>query len=576
MKQLKSALLGFLEGEVDLDDVSQEIKRLAKDEPDAINEALALLKQLHDRGALGENTYQVFKSHLQHPPEAATNLAQKKPSEPRIGDSSIPAHPKTDTEIADSSLLSSIIAETTGSHQATDHPAASTEFDPNNQSSGTPLGIGSILKQRFVLEKVLGRGGMGIVYKALDQRKEEAKDREPYIAVKVLSEQFQTYPISFIALQREAKKAQKLAHPNIVTVYDFDRDQNNVFMTMEYLEGEPLDKLIKRTRPKLLEKDKALLYIEQMSRALTYAHEQRIVHSDFKPGNVFITKSGVAKVLDFGIASALKRPDKQDQDATAFDPKSLGALTPAYASCEMLENKEPDPRDDVYGLSVVAYLLLTGHHPFNLLPATAARAAGKRPAHLQKLPRECRTPLLKGLEFKRSKRIPNAAIFLDEIIRIRRAKKSNQRHLMLSGIAFILAIPLLYFGFSQLEKRKEIQPPTENQWVDTSELEPATRQKVERLLEVARVHILVGRLVEPPSSSALTAYQQILDLHANNRQAKIGLQRLGDHYYEQANKARNEGDRVRFELSLQKGLVAAPDHGGLLKLRDGATGSSLD
>ncbi|MCU7860768.1 MAG: protein kinase, partial [Candidatus Thiodiazotropha sp. (ex Lucinoma kastoroae)] len=92
---------------------------------------------------------------------------------------------------------------------------------------------------------MLGRGGMGVVYKARDLRKVEAMDREPYIAVKVLSKDFQANPDSFIALQRESKKAQQLAHPNIVTVYDFDRDGPNVFMTMELLEGEPLDQLIR-------------------------------------------------------------------------------------------------------------------------------------------------------------------------------------------------------------------------------------------------------------------------------------------------------------------------------------------
>ncbi|MFI0415486.1 MAG: serine/threonine-protein kinase, partial [Candidatus Thiodiazotropha sp.] len=208
------------------------------------------------------------------------------------------------------------------------------------------VAVGSVLKNRFVLEEMLGRGGMGVVYKARDLRKVEAMDRDPYIAVKVLSKDFQANPDSFIALQRESKKAQQLAHPNIVTVYDFDRDGPNVFMTMELLEGEPLDQLIRRLRPATLPTQQALSIIEQMARALAYAHSENIVHSDFKPGNVFLTSKSVVKVVDFGIARAAKSADRPAEDATVFDPGSLGALTPTYASCEMLEYGEPDPRDD--------------------------------------------------------------------------------------------------------------------------------------------------------------------------------------------------------------------------------------
>src|SRR6476661_4572406 len=106
-------------------------------------------------------------------------------------------------------------------------------------------GIGDTINGRFVLEECLGFGGMGTVYKALDLRKLEASDRKPYIAIKVLNVQFRGHPKSLIALQREAKKAQTLAHPNIVTVYDFDRDGSMVYLTMEYLAGKPLSQMLR-------------------------------------------------------------------------------------------------------------------------------------------------------------------------------------------------------------------------------------------------------------------------------------------------------------------------------------------
>ncbi|MGH8326612.1 MAG: protein kinase domain-containing protein, partial [Steroidobacteraceae bacterium] len=149
----------------------------------------------------------------------------------------------------------------TGSHTGSNTGSTgSTWSDPNRWSGGrtVALAVGSIIKERFVLEDELGRGGMGIVFKARDLRMEEAQDRNPYVAVKILNDEFKRHPESLKALQREFRKAQSLAHPNVVTVGDFDRDGGNVFMTMELLDGEPLDQVIKRTQGSGLEKRHAL------------------------------------------------------------------------------------------------------------------------------------------------------------------------------------------------------------------------------------------------------------------------------------------------------------------------------
>src|SRR5690606_6454115 len=111
---------------------------------------------------------------------------------------------------------------------------------------GDDLGPGSVLKGRFRLEEVIGQGGMGAVYKAVDLLKVEARDRNPYIAVKLLIGDFKEHPEAFIALQRESAKAQRLAHPNIATVYDFDRDGETVYMTIELMVGAELAKYIKK------------------------------------------------------------------------------------------------------------------------------------------------------------------------------------------------------------------------------------------------------------------------------------------------------------------------------------------
>ncbi|KLU24281.1 protein kinase [Caballeronia mineralivorans PML1(12)] len=273
--------------------------------------------------------------------------------------------------------------------------------------------VGDTLNGRFVLEECLGVGGMGTVYKALDLRKLEASDRRPYIAIKVLNLQFRGNPKSLIALQREAKKAQALGHRNIVTVYDFDRDGPVVYLTMEYLSGKPLSRILRSPEFKGMPYAQALPIFTGMANALAYAHERGFVHCDFKPANVFLTDTAEVKVIDFGIARVFQRPE-EETDATIFDPGSLGALTPAYASPEMLEHREPDPRDDIYALGCTTYELLTGRHPFDRVPATQARGSGLKPQRPDGLGTRQWRALRTSLAFDREARMPTVARFLQE------------------------------------------------------------------------------------------------------------------------------------------------------------------
>ena len=303
----------------------------------------------------------------------------------------------------------------TSASRATETAWADVPIDAAGQTIIQPT---SVLKDRFKLDEVLGVGGMGTVYRGRDLIKVEARDKNPYVALKVLNEDFKQHPDSFIALQREASRQQRLAHPNIATVYDFDRTRGGtVFITMELLEGEPLNKLIKKKiRPQGgLAFDEAFPMIEGLGNALIYAHEHGIVHSDFKPGNCFKTKDGVMKVLDFGIARAVKNPGQADGEKTLFDPAKFGALTPAYASAEMLEGEEPDPRDDLYALACVAYELLSGKHPFNKLPANTARDNGLVPKPIKGLKRRQMRALLRGLAFARADRSQSVAEFLQQL-----------------------------------------------------------------------------------------------------------------------------------------------------------------
>ena len=258
---------------------------------------------------------------------------------------------------------------------------------------------------------------MGSVFLGSDLIKVRAKDKQPRVALKVLNEDFKEHPDSFIALQREASRQQKLAHPNIATVYDFDQTEDGLaFLVMELLEGQDLSDFIKKVVRKKggLPFEEALPMVQGLGAALVYAHERNIVHSDFKPGNCFMTTQGVLKVLDFGIARAVKNPGAAEGETTIFDPGKLGALTPAYASVEMLEGEEPDTRDDIYALACVAYELLTGKHPFNKIPANKARDSGLEPEPIKGLTRKQWRGLERGLAFLREDRSQNTAEFLEE------------------------------------------------------------------------------------------------------------------------------------------------------------------
>jgi serine/threonine protein kinase len=288
---------------------------------------------------------------------------------------------------------------------------------PVDGSPTLTLGNTKVINDRFELLDVLGSGGMGVVFKALDRRKVEAQDRDPYVAIKLLNDDFKVHPHAVISLQREARRSQQLAHPNIVNVHDFDRDGDQVFMTMECLKGKPLDEVLQASGKHALDPDQAHSILKDICAGMIHAHNSKIAHSDFKPGNIFVTESGDAKVLDFGIARAVTSglgAEEVDHENTLFDPSSLGALTPAYASREMLTGQLPEVADDVYALGCVAYELFAGHHPFNKKNAVDAKKMGMRPVRIRSLSARQWKALRKALAFRREERYASAGDFWDD------------------------------------------------------------------------------------------------------------------------------------------------------------------
>ena len=281
--------------------------------------------------------------------------------------------------------------------------------DPDGRASRTATaGPGTILRGRYVLERELGRGGMGTVYRALDRNRHDLPLASQHVAVKVLRPEFAHRPDALQALRREAHQAQSLSHPGIVNVFDFDRDGDVHFITMELLEGELLGDLVKRTRPARLPRETANRILRDLGLAVAYAHGRGVLHMDLKPGNVMITTQGEVRVLDFGLAHPHMREPWIAEHALSFP-----AATTAYASCERLEGAAPDVRDDVFSFACVAYELLSGEHPFGRRSALEARDQRHRPRRIRGLPRQQWRTLQRGLAWKRYDRLRSIGDLLE-------------------------------------------------------------------------------------------------------------------------------------------------------------------
>ncbi len=434
------------------------------------------------------------------------------------------------------------------------------------------LEIGDIIKNRFILEEELGRGGMGVVYKAKDLRKEEAKDRNPYIALKVLNEDFKKNPESFIALQRETRKTQELAHPNIITVYDFDRDGEHIYMTMEWLQGNPLSTLLLEQYFHSCPVKERWSIIKQISLALAYAHQKNIIHLDLKPSNIYVKNDGTVKVLDFGIARVANNPDlNKPQDLTIFDAGTLGAITPSYASCEMLENQPPDFRDDIYALACVAFEVLANQHPYNRMQTTHACFRKVIPPPIVDISKKQYKALLHGLAFVREDRVPTIEQFLKEteLSDITNTGLINILPWKWLGLAaVIVAIAIIGTSNNKQMMRKTL-PETDNSEFNQamSNFSINERKKISRMLKIAAMHFMVGRLVEPQGTNALTAYNEVLLIDAQNKEALKGIDEIA-HYYELlARELWNKGENKLGIEMLNKGLQASPMHKDLLKFQ---------
>jgi serine/threonine protein kinase len=380
---IKSWLDSLANGSCDAEAFLRAMQNRFAADPDEAWEALSQLDQYYRRGRIETETFKKIKTSLAESvlglgtaPPATDNPAMRAAPPPR--DTPVAREAPVAREVPvgrEVPVARDIVAAARG-EQTDSHPRR--EETQSSDSVGE-LKAGSVLRRRYRIEAVVGHGGMGTVFQVLDEFRLEAPGSQR-LAVKVLHPAVAKRAELLAELRREFQSLQLLSHPNIVRVFDFDRDGPLVFFTMELLTGAPISRILQARKLVPLGRPQALGVIRDIGAALSYAHSRGAVHGDLNLQNVFITGSGELRVMGFG-ASYKTRQISQSPDLEMTLPFSKST----FASCQALEGERADARDDVFSLGCLAYLLLSGTQPFPKRTAIEARDAKlklRRPADL--------------------------------------------------------------------------------------------------------------------------------------------------------------------------------------------------
>jgi len=388
--------LGASSGDVAmLADIQRGIGRLLSDNDNFEGEIRRVLQDRFDTGGLRKETYQLVKSMLD-----------------RYVSENVPTSPTSngDEQVALSATRKPELGEPV---EKEPDEYSSTDVIPNEAlrppTADDRVQVGSVLRDRFLLQERVSGGSMGVVYKALDRRLAEAGSKEPWVAIKILAPELSQSAPALRALQQEATKGRCLTHPGIVRFIDLDRDDDLYFIIMEWLEGRTLADILDSPDGKNISDERALDICRQVGKALDYAHKCGIVHADVKPGNVMILPNGNARLFDFGIARVVQAQAR----ISKFDPGVLNAITPEYSSMQVLTGDEPAPTDDIFSLACLLYRLIAGYRVFGPRNAAEAAEEGMKPQRLKSLPEGQWRALKKALSFSRVTRFETMHEFLE-------------------------------------------------------------------------------------------------------------------------------------------------------------------
>jgi serine/threonine protein kinase/Tfp pilus assembly protein PilF len=269
---------------------------------------------------------------------------------------------------------------------------------------------GTLFADRYEVIEELGKGGMGTVYRVLDNKINED------VALKLLKPEVAADKSIIERFKNELKIARRITHKNVCRMHDIHEEAGTIFITMEYVPGEDLKSLMRRAGR--LSIDKALAVAKEVVEGLSEAHRLGIVHRDLKPQNIMIDRRGSAKIMDFGIARQIRGPE--------LTAAGMMIGTPAYMSPEQVAGETVDPRTDIYALGTILYELVVGRPPFE--GESGLSVALKQKTELPKPPRESNTQvpeeldclILKCLAKKKEERYQSADELLSGLTRIER------------------------------------------------------------------------------------------------------------------------------------------------------------
>lgn len=379
---LEQKLQAQIDDESTLRGLHDAFETLLADNGRAENDIRAVLQKQYSAGRLRDETYQLVQQILNGIVSENTATLPDDHS-----DESSSQNPFTDTTVIPGDSFVPVTAEDS-------------------------LQVGSVLRDRFLLQEKVAGGSMGDVYKALDRRLAESGGDDAYVAIKVLTPRLSKNGNALRALQQEAAKGRCLSHPNIVRFIDLDRDDELYFIVMEWLKGHSLADILDDGRTNKIDTATALDIVRQVGQALDYAHRCGVVHADVKPGNIIITPSGQAKLFDFGVARVRQ---KQSATRNEFDPGVLNARTPVYSSMQVLTGEDPVPADDVFSLGCLLYRLLAGYRVFGPRNAAEAAEAGMEPQRLQGISSTQWAALRKSLAYSRVSRFASVGEFMQAL-----------------------------------------------------------------------------------------------------------------------------------------------------------------
>jgi serine/threonine protein kinase len=310
---------------------------------------------------------------------------------------------------------------------------------------------GKLVSHYKVIEKI-GAGGMGVVYKGEDIRLGRP------VALKFLPEEIAHGSKGMERFQREARAASALNHPNICTVYDVGEHEARPFLVMEYLEGSTLRQ---RIDGKPLDTGTLLDVGIQVASALETAHAKGIIHRDIKPGNIFLTSSGQAKVLDFGLAKLAAEPRADSGDSStrtmaaggvsdSITHPGMAVGTVAYMSPEQVRGEELDRRTDLFSFGIVLYEMSTGHQAFSgntsgvIMDSILHRQPAAARAYNPEVPAKLEEVIDKALEKDRKLRYQTASDIKADLQRVKRDSESARTATMMAPVAARRRRPWLF------------------------------------------------------------------------------------------------------------------------------------